>query len=566
MKNGHLDVTIKAMNMWCLKSSFFLAIAAGGLLGGEPNVVLSVEGNAGLDEITLISEFLVNHMKKQQWATVQGGSVLHDKGCLTESALQSLANEKNSALVLSLCVERDSSGFAGFARLFSNGSKRFVAMTWKYKATGVVQLVGKLPAMIAEIESALAAADEHRSDREMADSLKTPMKPENTGSYHENVAAAGSEPVPPVSVRRGRKIVVPMDFPTIHSAMGEADAGDTVFVCKGVYHENIALADEVALIGQDMLNTVIDGRGKGPCIIGADGTVISNFTIRNGKSGILCKNSRPVIRRNRITRNKGAGIHALISLPDINNNVIDGNGLCGIFLESSRSARTSIDHNVILKNRHSGIYCARRTEVLIRNNILIKNGCGITVDKDAKRTKITNNNFFKNSKPFNHDAIIDPTNIAKDPMFVDPGKPYFNYFCKPVSLCKGRGEEGTDIGLISEQSAQPRSTDRDGDGIPDEIDQCPDVPEDQDGFEDRDGCPDYDNDKDGIYDARDQCPNDPEDRDGFDDADGCQDYDNDKDGISDSVDKCPNDPETFNGNKDEDGCPDKKPIETMQGR
>ena len=50
------------------------------------------------------------------------------------------------------------------------------------------------------------------------------------------------------------------------------------------------------------------------------------------------------------------------------------------------------------------------------------------------------------------------------------------------------------------------STDRDGDGIPDEIDQCPDVPEDKDGFEDQDGCPDYDNDKDGIYDAQDQCP------------------------------------------------------------
>jgi outer membrane protein OmpA-like peptidoglycan-associated protein len=108
------------------------------------------------------------------------------------------------------------------------------------------------------------------------------------------------------------------------------------------------------------------------------------------------------------------------------------------------------------------------------------------------------------------------------------------------------------------------STDRDGDGIPDDIDQCPDVPEDKDGFEDEDGCPDFDNDKDGIYDAQDQCPNEPEDRDGFQDQDGCPDDDNDKDGIPDKVDACPNQPETFNGYKDQDGCPDEKPQEIRQ--
>jgi outer membrane protein OmpA-like peptidoglycan-associated protein len=98
--------------------------------------------------------------------------------------------------------------------------------------------------------------------------------------------------------------------------------------------------------------------------------------------------------------------------------------------------------------------------------------------------------------------------------------------------------------------------DRDGDGIPDAIDQCPDEPEDKDGFQDEDGCPDPDNDKDGIPDAIDKCPDEPEDKDGFQDEDGCPDDDNDGDGIPDAVDKCPNDPETVNGFEDEDGCPD----------
>ena len=57
-----------------------------------------------------------------------------------------------------------------------------------------------------------------------------------------------------------------------------------------------------------------------------------------------------------------------------------------------------------------------------------------------------------------------------------------------------------------------------------------------------------------------QCPNDPEDKDGFEDADGCPDPDNDQDGIPDVDDKCPNEPETYNGFEDEDGCPDKGSV------
>ena len=122
-------------------------------------------------------------------------------------------------------------------------------------------------------------------------------------------------------------------------------------------------------------------------------------------------------------------------------------------------------------------------------------------------------------------------------------------------------------------------------------DRCPDVPEDKDGFEDDDGCPDPDNDRDGLCDPwvtekgqsdtfktacrlSDQCPDVPEDEDGFEDDDGCPDPDNDKDGICDPwveeqhreaefkalcvpTDKCPDQPETRNSYQDDDGCPDK---------
>lgn len=68
-----------------------------------------------------------------------------------------------------------------------------------------------------------------------------------------------------------------------------------------------------------------------------------------------------------------------------------------------------------------------------------------------------------------------------------------------------------------------------------------------------------DRDRDGLTDAVDKCPDDPEDRDGFEDEDGCPEPDNDRDRILDVDDKCPAAPETYNGYEDEDGCPDKKP-------
>jgi outer membrane protein OmpA-like peptidoglycan-associated protein len=110
------------------------------------------------------------------------------------------------------------------------------------------------------------------------------------------------------------------------------------------------------------------------------------------------------------------------------------------------------------------------------------------------------------------------------------------------------------------------NADRDRDGVPDRIDRCPDEPEDRDGFEDEDGCPDPDNDKDGIVDTIDRCPNDPEDMDGFEDEDGCPDPDNDRDRILDANDKCPNEPETYNGFEDEDGCPDKGLVIVQRGK
>jgi outer membrane protein OmpA-like peptidoglycan-associated protein len=108
---------------------------------------------------------------------------------------------------------------------------------------------------------------------------------------------------------------------------------------------------------------------------------------------------------------------------------------------------------------------------------------------------------------------------------------------------------------VPENSGCPEG-DADGDGVPDALDSCPEEPEDMDDFADGDGCPDLDNDEDGVPDTEDKCPLVAEDADGFQDEDGCPDPDNDEDGMSDAEDKCPDEAEDFDGFRDDDGCPE----------
>ncbi|MBL7746266.1 MAG: OmpA family protein [Chitinophagaceae bacterium] len=86
-------------------------------------------------------------------------------------------------------------------------------------------------------------------------------------------------------------------------------------------------------------------------------------------------------------------------------------------------------------------------------------------------------------------------------------------------------------------------SDRDGDGIIDDNDKCPDVK----GLAKYDGCPIPDTDKDGINDEEDKCPTVP----GLARYQGCPIPDTDKDGINDEEDKCP----TVPGVARYQGCP-----------
>ncbi len=102
----------------------------------------------------------------------------------------------------------------------------------------------------------------------------------------------------------------------------------------------------------------------------------------------------------------------------------------------------------------------------------------------------------------------------------------------------------TAAGAVVDATGCP--VDGDGDGVPDGIDQCPNTP--AGATVDARGCP-MDSDGDGVYDGVDQCPNTP--RGAEVDARGCP-VDDDGDGVPNGIDQCPNTP--ANTEVDAQGC------------
>ena len=148
---------------------------------------------------------------------------------------------------------------------------------------------------------------------------------------------------------------------------------------------------------------------------------------------------------------------------------------------------------------------------------------------------------------------------AKEHLDIAQANAHAAYDLSPPQKCAERGF----VEEAAPPPPPPKVGDRDGDGFLDNDDKCPDEPENYQGYQDDDGCPDDpDTDGDGIPDSKDQCILQPEDKDGYLDDDGCPELDNDLDGVLDANDKdstgksCANDPEDPDGYEDEDGCPE----------
>jgi parallel beta-helix repeat protein len=190
--------------------------------------------------------------------------------------------------------------------------------------------------------------------------------------------------------------VVPDEYPTIQSALDTAEAGDTIIVGQGTYHEKLIIDQAVHLIGVNW--PVIDGGG----VDNNDATVficyldnmtsgiLTGFEITGGGGGIFghgvqILNSSPEVFNNIIRDNKhvGIGIHGhkrFTEKTKIHNNIIFDNG---IGVSHGLGTYGEIYENTIYNNKVAGIGVRGLSKPILRKNTIYDNYVGIGVREEA---------------------------------------------------------------------------------------------------------------------------------------------------------------------------------------
>jgi len=174
--------------------------------------------------------------------------------------------------------------------------------------------------------------------------------------------------------------IVPDNYPTIQEAIDNASAGDTIRVETGTYHEHIFVNKSVKLIGENQLNTIIDGDGIGTVVhIDSPNVSIIGFTIQNGGEGLtdfgvyLSESAVNVTIRNNIIRNNLYG--GLRLLRSANNNILDNkiveNFYCDIGIFDNSSNNNIIGNTI--SNSFFGVWFDNSSNNTLYHNSFINN-------------------------------------------------------------------------------------------------------------------------------------------------------------------------------------------------
>lgn len=100
-----------------------------------------------------------------------------------------------------------------------------------------------------------------------------------------------------------KTIWVPDNYTKIQWAINNASKGDTIRVRAGTYNEDVVVNKAVSIRGENKDTTILEGTGT-LFYVNADSITISDFTLRNGYSGIwLWHTKNTTIRGNNINNN-----------------------------------------------------------------------------------------------------------------------------------------------------------------------------------------------------------------------------------------------------------------------
>jgi len=229
--------------------------------------------------------------------------------------------------------------------------------------------------------------------------------------------------LPATAKAESKTIIVPEDYDSIQEAINNASEGDTIYVKKGIYHENVVINKPLSLIGEDVDTTIIDGNPpegyRVPINIKCDNVSVSGFKTQYGYAGIqvgganyciisgnMIANAQFGIRLsqssyNNITGNvfESIGTGSAIRLIYSTQNLINGNNISssteGIQLVQS-SHNNTVSENTIVNSTDHAIRLDHSDGNTIVGNNMTSSGHGISIYVSNNNT-LNQNNFINNT-------------------------------------------------------------------------------------------------------------------------------------------------------------------------
>ncbi|PVX24528.1 MAG: hypothetical protein CW691_07370 [Candidatus Bathyarchaeum sp.] len=191
--------------------------------------------------------------------------------------------------------------------------------------------------------------------------------------------------VPVVNVEaEPETVVVPDDYLTVQEAIDAATEGDTVFVRKGTYRENLLINKSIALVGEDMHSTVVLGEANTALIVEHDNVNVTGFTFKCPSTmrwyrGVHLLNVKHCsVYGNKITSTFYGVWCYDSSFNSIYGNTVTGN-MIGIILDESHN--NSVTKNYAISNQAQGIGAIGSDNNTITENYVALNGwTGICLD------------------------------------------------------------------------------------------------------------------------------------------------------------------------------------------
>ncbi len=223
-----------------------------------------------------------------------------------------------------------------------------------------------------------------------------------------------------------RTLVVPDDYASIQEAINNAADGDTIFVKKGIYHENVVINKSLSLMGEDRDTTIVDGNPpegyRIPIQIQSDNVSVSGFKVLYGWAGMTIGEVKYCsISENRIaggTKGISAvrtsdsiivdnifeliGTSSAITLSYATTNLVKGNHIDScvegiqIWLNSNNN---TIRENTITNCQDTAINFQYSNNNTIMRNTIINSGCGTSI-YGSNNNIISNNNYVNNTIQF----------------------------------------------------------------------------------------------------------------------------------------------------------------------